>query len=364
MALPTTILNPVQQEKKRFTNRKGTLWIQKPGKKPGIPANRHGIKVGLQGSAPKALRDWALFQNGATMAKATMAIRIPSTSKPSAGAWFETIMPYLLNGVVRAIRYGTQVQSGDDNVDILEDQAALLSAVNNGDSLPADSYVKGLGEDDDLVTDLKPAMENMFGSTEGTAFAVTSDVLTITLGTNGTDGNKFWASVNLLNSLPSPLANPDVNGVPQLANCFNPGDFTDFDLQGPTSSVNYTPGNTLVPVTVPTGDGLTAVTGIYFIVSREVLDKISGAVHWTGNSTAEVGLFGANTAAEKLKGSRVIFIWENDGGDYDYIDLYDCLFLNFAQKLKGDAADALQVNIAPQAIAGRVDQYGYEYLAN
>jgi hypothetical protein len=363
MALPTTVLNPTQIEAKRFTNRKGTLWLQKPGTKPSTAASRHGIKVGLQGRTAKALSDAAFFSGGAAMAAASMVIQIPTTiTTPTAGAWFEVVMPFTLNGVVRAIKFGVQVQSADTYAEILADMDALLTAVNNGDALPANSYVKGLGRDDSRTVTLKAAMENMFGTTEATAFVVASDLLTLLLGTNGTDGNKFWLAVNLLNSLPSPLAAPDANGVPQLENCFSPGDFTDFDLQGPTQSVNYTPGNTLVPITIPTSDTITIATGVYFIVSKEVLDKISSAVHWSATASASVGIFGANTAAEKLRGTRVIFVWENDNGTYDYIDLYDCLFLNFAQKLTGTAADALAVSVNPQPTAGRLDTFGYELL--
>lgn len=363
MPLPTRVLNPIQQEAKRYTGRKGTLWFQKPSKKPSNAARRHGIKVGLQGLTPKALDTYEFFQNGAAMAPATMAIKIPTTiTTPQAGAWLESYMPFELNGVDRAIRFGTQVQSGDDYSDILADQVALLSAVNNGDALPADSYVKGLGPDDSRTVDLKAAMENMFGTTEASAFAVSSDTLTVTLGTNGTDGNKFWLGVRLLNSLPSPLASPDANGVPQLANCFSPGDFTDFDLQAPTASVSYVPGNTGVTVTLPTSDSLTAVTGVYFNVSADVLKAISSSVHWSANASASVGLFGGATSADKLRGTRVIFVFDNENGTYDYVDLYECFILTFGQKFKIDAADAIPVNLSPQPTPGRVDSFGYEYL--
>jgi hypothetical protein len=363
MALPTTVLNPTQIEAKRFTNRKGVLWLQKPGTKPSTSASRHGIKVGLQSKTAKALSDAEFFSGGAAMAAASMVIQVPTTiTTPTAGSWFELVMPFVLSGITRAIKFGIQVQSGDTYAAILADMKALLGAVNNGDALPADSYVKGLGPEDTRTVILKAAMENMFGTTEATAFVVASDLLTILLGTNGADGNKFWLGVNLLNKLPAPLASPDANGVPQLANCFSPGDFTDFDLQGPTQSVSYTPGNLLVPVTIPTSDTITVATGVYFIVSKEVLDKVSSAVHWSANASASVGLFGANTAAEKLRGTRVVFVWENDNGTYDYVDLYDCLFLNFAQKFTGTAADALAITISPQPTAGRLDQFGYELL--
>lgn len=363
MALPTTVLNPVQQEAKRFTGRKGTIWFQKPRTKPSTAAKRHGIKVGLQGATPKAVDVYAFFLNGTSMAPATMLIQVPTTiTTPQAGGWFESYMPFELNGVVRTIRFGTQVQASDTYAEILADQVALLTAVNDGDPLPGNSYVKGLGTDDVRTTHLKAAMENMFGTTEASAFAVSGDVLTITLGSNGADGNKFWLGVRLLNSLPSPLASPDANGVPQLANCYSPGDFTDFDLQGPTASVSYVPGNTGVNVTIPTSDSLTAVTGVYFNVSADVLKAISSSIHWSANSSASIGLFGGATSAAKLTGTRVIFVFDNENGTYDYIDLYDCFILNFAQKLKTDAADPITVNLSPQPTAGRVDQFGYEYI--
>lgn len=359
MALPTTTLNPTQGVAKRFTGRKGKVWFGTGIAAPTTASNRPGVKVSLDGNTATSNPNFANFAGGAAMAAADLAVTFSGT--PSTGAIVEIEMPFTLDGVIKSVRFGIIVQSGDATTDVAGDIDALFTAANNGDALPANSYVKGL-QGSSLAT-LKTAMETYFGTDETVAFVTSSSTVTFLLGTTGTAGNLLWMRSRCLNSLPSPLVGFDANGVPNIGGFQDPGDFTDFDLNIQTGSVNYTPGNTLAQVTLPTTNSLSSATGVYFNTSPQVLQAISGALAASGNSAGDVFLLGGASSAQQLQGVRFLFVFDNDNGTYDVVDLYKCFLLNTDLKYKGDAADAIAIAIAPQPIPTRAgDPFGYIYL--
>lgn len=349
MALPTKVLNPTQGLAKRFTGRKGKLWFGIGIDPPATASNKAGTKVSFDGNTATVIPNFANFAGGASMAAADLAVTF--SGSPATGEVVELELPVSLDGVVKSVRFGITVQSGDATTDVAGDIDALFTAANNGDALPSNSYVKGL-QGSTLAT-LATAMQVYFGTDEAVAFVTSSSTVTFLLGSNGADGNKLWMRSRCLNSLPSPAVTFDSNGVPQLGGFFDPADFTDFDLNIQTGSVNYTPGNTLAQVTLPTTNSLSSATAVYFNTAPQVLQAISQALAASGSSSVDVFLPGGASSAQLLQGLRCLFVFDNDNGSYDYIDLYKCFLLNTDLKYKGDAADPIAVAIAPQPIPTR-----------
>lgn len=355
MALYDRVITPVQSQQKLFTGRKGTINIGVGLPPPTTLSNRPGCKASLDGNTATTLPNFAHFAGGAAMAAADLAITYSGT--PATGEIVELEMPFILDGVDKSVRFGIIVQSGDNTAAVATDMDALLTAANNGDALPANSYVKGL-QGSSLAT-LKAAMELQFGTDEATAFVASSSTLTLLLGSNGADGNKFWARTRSLPSLPSPLPTVNSNGIIQSGGFFNPGDFSNFNLDLQTQSVNYTPGNTLAQVVLPTSSNLSANTGIYFNVSPQVLAAISAAYASSGSSTVDALLLGGNTSAAQTQGVAIVFVFDNDNGTFDLIYLYKSFLLNTQLAYDAQAVNPIAVQIAPQPFPTRpADPFG------
>lgn len=101
------------------------------------------------------------------------------------------------------------------NAQIATALAAVLTA-GHADTTPASGSRIISSNLDNTTAEISAALVNLFGAVAGTAFAVSSDTLTLLAGTTGADGNNIGIGVAVLNSLPSPLLSVSADGVPQV----------------------------------------------------------------------------------------------------------------------------------------------------
>lgn len=362
MALYSSILGIDVNEARRFTGRRGQIHVGIGVDPPATPSVKPGFKIKLQGASGKVQRQFAAFSGGGAMAAATATWEPTGTA--TAGAIAELTLDLTINSVNRRIAFQITVQSGDTLTNMAEDMEALLAAANNGDATPANAFIRGLGPAD-TTAQLKSAMENLFGTTEATAFANTGAVLTLTLGTTGTDGNNTVVGAACLNSAPSPIITPSSTGTPNIAGFRSYGDITGFTLQNPKNTASYTPTNTAVQVTLPTTTSLSAGAGFYFNVRPDVLAAIQADLAGSSATGYDLLLPGGAPSANVTQGARIVFTFENDNGGYDIVDLYKCFLFNLDLNYSSESVDPVQAQIQCQPISSRSgDPLGYFAFAS
>lgn len=348
------VLNHEVPEGRKFTNRKGKLWLGDVPP-PATPAKRPGNMLSVGGQRPSVFQEPRVYTGGAAMNKAAQTWVVSGI--PVAGTI--AVLPHwlLVNNIARRVDFQVVIQSGNTNAQITAAMKALLDEVLDNGAKTANSFVTGLGLADDL-SHVKTALVDLYGSDPDVAFVVDNEELTLTVGANGTAGNNTSIGGFFLHCLPSPMPTEDANGVPQEPGFFCPGDFTEFNLANPTATVSYTPGNLGSAVVTPTVSTLSLDSGCFFNVSPEVLEVLQASNAVSNDALNKVIMFGAGSSSQVLRGKRISFIFDNDFGGFDRCDIWRGLFSELTLKYKIDAADAVPLKALPQPITSRVDQFG------